>query len=273
VDIKVIIPSSKLLQKHIYFYYILEETDEEKETSYLTFPNQYNMVSFSFGVEIDYSKEKICVNSSENKEIISDVIFRYNNPLLINYKGICKEISIAFKPLGIYSFFDEFSTIDSEGIYYKLVDFDIEVIKSILEEDQKEKITERFESYLLSKYKEFVHPFLIDFTSDVMDGVEQPNDYYTDKFKISSKTFIKHCKQYLKRTPNEFKKVARFKRTLEEFGASQKGLYSLTDLCYSNSFFDQAHMIKDFKSLTGYTPKGFFKKLSLENKGINWVYL
>ncbi|CAL2060392.1 helix-turn-helix domain-containing protein [Tenacibaculum sp. 190524A05c] len=273
MNIKVITPSSKLLQKHIYFYYILEETQKDEVTSYLTFPNQYNMVSFSHGVEIDYQKDKISVTPSKSQEIIGDVIFRYKNPILINYEGICKEITIAFKPLGVYSFFDSFSTIDKNGVCYKLIDYDKDLMSSILEEENYESITSRLESYLLSINKEFKHPFLHHFANDVLNGVEYSNSYYTDMFGISSKTFIKHCKQYLKRTPNEFKKVARFKRTLDEFGSNQKGLYSLTDLCYSNSFFDQAHMIKDFKSLTGYTPKDFFKKLSLDNKGINWVYL
>jgi len=129
------------------------------------------------------------------------------------------------------------------------------------------------ENYLLSIYKEFSHPLLEKFTSDVMLGIDKSNAEYCKEFKISQKTFIKHSKQYLKRTPNEFKRVTRFRKASEEYNKAGKDLYSLTDLSYSNGFFDQAHMIKDFKSLTKYTPKEFFLKLSFENPGINRIYM
>ncbi|MEJ0103033.1 MAG: helix-turn-helix domain-containing protein [Bacteroidota bacterium] len=32
---------------------------------------------------------------------------------------------------------------------------------------------------------------------------------------------------------------------------------SLTEICYENNFFDQAHFIKDFKQFTGETPENF----------------
>ena len=32
---------------------------------------------------------------------------------------------------------------------------------------------------------------------------------------------------------------------------------TLTEICYENNFFDQAHFIKEFKQFTGDTPENF----------------
>ena len=34
---------------------------------------------------------------------------------------------------------------------------------------------------------------------------------------------------------------------------------SMTQLTFDNGYYDQSHFIHDFKSLTGLTPKAFFK--------------
>jgi AraC-like DNA-binding protein len=47
----------------------------------------------------------------------------------------------------------------------------------------------------------------------------------------------------------------------------------MTELSYIIDFFDQSHMITTFKSLTGYTPKIFFKNLVTIDQGkIHWIF-
>ena len=42
---------------------------------------------------------------------------------------------------------------------------------------------------------------------------------------------------------------------------------SLTSIAYENEYFDQAHFIKDFKELTGVSPKAFLidEKMALSS--------
>jgi AraC-like DNA-binding protein len=39
------------------------------------------------------------------------------------------------------------------------------------------------------------------------------------------------------------------------------------------NYFDQSHLVKEFKELTGFSPKTFFKQISpLENGTIQWMF-
>jgi len=54
-------------------------------------------------------------------------------------------------------------------------------------------------------------------------------------------------------TPKKFASIVRFNCVLSDLS----NIKSLTDICYENNFFDQAHFIKDFKQYTGDTPETF----------------
>ncbi len=57
-------------------------------------------------------------------------------------------------------------------------------------------------------------------------------------------------------SPKQLSKTIRLQATLKML--LNKKFTSLTALAYENEFYDQAHFIKDFKDLTGFTPKEFY---------------
>jgi AraC-like DNA-binding protein len=57
-------------------------------------------------------------------------------------------------------------------------------------------------------------------------------------------------------SPKQLSKTIRLQATLKML--LNKNFTSLTALAYENEFYDQAHFIKDFKELTGFTPKEFY---------------
>lgn len=57
-------------------------------------------------------------------------------------------------------------------------------------------------------------------------------------------------------SPKQLLKTIRLQATLKMLLA--KKFTSLTALAYENEFYDQAHFIKNFKDLTGFTPKEFY---------------
>ena len=74
------------------------------------------------------------------------------------------------------------------------------------------------------------------------------------------------------KTPYEFRKITRFRKALQKFNQQVDPL-SLTELTYILNYFDQSHLVKEFKELTGFSPKPFFKQLStLENGTISWLF-
>ena len=74
-----------------------------------------------------------------------------------------------------------------------------------------------------------------------------------EKLFISQSPFEKRFRKVVGTTPKKFASIVRFNTVLDNLNNTK----SLTEICYENNFFDQAHFIKDFKQFTGDTPENF----------------
>ena len=77
------------------------------------------------------------------------------------------------------------------------------------------------------------------------------------KLFISQSPFEKRFRRRVGATPKKFSSIVRFNTVVDNLTAAK----SLTEACYENNFFDQAHFIKDFKQFTGETPENFKRSL------------
>jgi len=74
-----------------------------------------------------------------------------------------------------------------------------------------------------------------------------------EKLFISQSPFEKRFRKVVGTTAKKFASIVRFNTVLNNLNNTK----SLTEICYENNFFDQAHFIKDFKQFTGDTPESF----------------
>jgi AraC-like DNA-binding protein len=70
---------------------------------------------------------------------------------------------------------------------------------------------------------------------------------------ISQSPFEKRFRKLVGTSPKKFASIVRFNTVLDSLTDTK----SLTDICYENNFFDQAHFIKDFRQYTGDSPEKF----------------
>jgi methylphosphotriester-DNA--protein-cysteine methyltransferase len=73
------------------------------------------------------------------------------------------------------------------------------------------------------------------------------------KLFISQSPLEKRFRKVVGTTAKKFASIVRFNTVLDHLSETK----SLTQICYENDFFDQAHFIKDFKQFTGDTPENF----------------
>ncbi len=73
------------------------------------------------------------------------------------------------------------------------------------------------------------------------------------KLFVSQSPFEKRFKKVVGTTAKKFASIVRFNNVLNSLNKTK----TLTEICYENNFFDQAHFIKDFKQFTGDTPENF----------------
>jgi len=267
-------PKSDKLQKYIESFYILEHSKNEKRVSYLTFPSVFSIVATVLNAENIVSSEHIITKSCISKQLETSLVCRFNKPICFQYVGNIKEVCIYFKPLGLNAFLEKPLEAYSSSYFDPFVPFsDYENrIKTIMEIEDKTELIENIELYWLNKLIGFEHPFLSKAIYEIEENFNVKTSDLANTYKVSQKTFIKHFKTHLCKTPTEYKKIVRFRKALTAMQNSNKKI-KLTDLSYITDFFDQSHMVSNFKLLTGFSPKTFFKNLSTVEKGkIYWIF-
>ncbi len=74
---------------------------------------------------------------------------------------------------------------------------------------------------------------------------------------LSRRQYERAFREHIGASPKQFNKVVRFQKALH-IKQKDPGI-SLTSLAYDCGYYDQSHMINDFKSISGFSPKLYFK--------------
>lgn len=80
---------------------------------------------------------------------------------------------------------------------------------------------------------------------------------------LSRKQYERTFSDFVGISPKKFLKIVRFQHVLHQSGLHPAK--SLTELSYDCGYYDQAHMINDFKQLSGMTPRQYLKECTPES--------
>ncbi|HEY8561023.1 MAG TPA: helix-turn-helix domain-containing protein [Pyrinomonadaceae bacterium] len=277
MKVKLYRPQNPSLAEYIECIYILSRSAEEPPARYLTFPIHFTLVTISEKSKFTRTEHSVIIEHCPRRSVESTLVCDFSSPLCVYYKGRIKEITIYFKPLGINAFLEnDLDRYCESGIcaFDPFEDFrsSMNAIFAIEEDDEKIRA---MELYWLSKLREFEHPFLKKVVAEMMDENIAASTISETAFKtgVSRQTLNKHFERHVGKTASKFRKTLRFRNAMSKH-PQMSGKKKLTEITHSLDYFDQAHMIKDFKSLTGHSPKAFFKKITEIEKGqINWLFL
>ncbi|KXH85125.1 helix-turn-helix domain-containing protein [Chryseobacterium kwangjuense] len=266
-------PKNPILAAYMEGYYFLTRSADEEDTRYLTFPNNYSIISVCENIEMEFGHNSVTAIGSSNGRFVSSLICHYKKPIRITMKGQINEITFYFKPLGLNAFLNKPLKQYTDTFFNSFFPFDDyqDSMINMLDEPDFEKRREMIEDYWMSKLLEFSHPFLGKLTDHMISDPEISLAELAAEYKTSRQTVSKLFDLHLCKSPSDFRKIQRFRETLIN---SMDRKISLTELSYDHLFYDQSHLIKDFKSLTDFTPGKFFKDDSLyQDESINWFFL
>jgi AraC-like DNA-binding protein len=273
VQLKFYKPKNEILSNFIEGYYFLTQKETNPSVEYLTFPNNYSIISVFENIEVIYSENQAVLTEKKGNPFKSDLICHYKKPIKLKYQGNINEITFYFKPLGLNAFLEKSLCHYTNNFFSSFIPFDDyqQTMTAILNESDFEKRRTQIETYWLSKLVGFQHPFLHQLLIYIQ------NDFSVSelalKFSTSRQNLSKHFEANLCKSPSDFKKIQRFRDALKTH-MKKNSKENLTSLSYDMLFYDQSHLIKDFKSLTGLTPKKFFKNISPQEDGqINWLFV
>lgn len=274
--IKIYKPKSNLLEKYIDFFYVIKRNEHENPITYFGFPSNIVFLTMIKNSKVLVNENELIIEGQIGDNISSVLIVDTQKQAPCTYKGACDEITIYFKPLGINSFLSEPLCNYIKGSISEFNPYDDyrTTIKSIFQSTDNEDRIAQLENYLLAKFNNFEHPFLYEAVQKALDTNQYPIkvEALAKAFNTSRTTLHKEFLKHIGTNPNQFIKIERFRKAVRQF-TTNSTKEQLTDIAYMAEYFDQSHMIKDFKALTGYSPKTFFSKLSqLENGTINWIF-
>ncbi len=164
-----------------------------------------------------------------------------------------KLLSIKFKPLGAKSFInDRLNLFKNQLIEFEDLSPDLNKIN--FETSSEQNIVEQIELLLKKSYKENQRS-IIDYALSL---VTNSNGFISikslaKKLNISESHLRLKFNEEIGMSPKEYSKILRVKHISNLITSEIK----LTELAYQLGYFDQSHLIKDFKAVTGFSPKKY----------------
>lgn len=277
MEITIYKPLSPLLEAHIECFYTLTRREGEPPDTYLTFPDIYHIVCLYADAVNEISDVLISIHHEPNGKLQSHVAGKFNKAVCARYEGPISETTTLFKPLAINAFLPAPLKNFVHGhfpLFNPYPDF-LPAMRKIQDIEIFPDKQAALEAYWISKYQGFTHPFLPAILDEMTNTESQERSIAAmcGSHGISRQTLHQHFDRYLCKTPAEFRKVVRFRKAVNAH-CLLNNEKTLTTLSLLADYFDQSHMIRDFKALTGRTPKSFFRSISnLGDGSINWLFL
>lgn len=242
---------SERLRPYIKQYVVSEN---ERESEYKVFPSSGLVIGFQYKGQLttitDNTESKL---ASAGITGVSDSFKLFRNSANIGTVLVC------FTEIG----FTHFAMHPANELFNLSISLDLIFDKSRIGE-----VEDKLSAATTDKQRiKFVDQFLLSQLKNIQTDkliVEAVRLIYQskgtiqikeliEKLFISQSPFEKRFRKVVGTTPKKFASIVRFNTVLDSLNHTK----SLTEICYENGFFDQAHFIKDFKRFTGDTPDNF----------------
>ena len=254
------IKPSNILEPFIKHYWVLEERKPKGICLPRIYPTGFTELILHYGdkyLHIDQHK-----NSTEQPRFY--FTGQSNSYYGISPTGAIGFIAITFKP-------------DAAKLFFKIPVSELEnkfvALEDILGNPMKEL---EYKLQIAKNYVErirIIEKFLIKQLNELYTEYYKRINYSINKINqnkglisveslaqhacLSTKQFNRTFTDYVGMKPKQFTRIVRFQNAI--YNQQTKSIKNLTELAYKCGYFDQAHFTNDFKSLTGYSPKEFFK--------------
>ena len=245
-----IIPTERL--KPFIKYFIVSEND--MESGYKVFPSTGLVIGFQYRghlANLENGKETKLATAGITG--ISDSFKIFKNSLNTG------TILVYFSEIGLNSF----TSTPANELFNLSISLENMFDKSMVSETEEKLAFANTDKQRIHIVEHFLLSHLNDIQKDklVIEAVQliyqskgtiRVNEL-AKKLFISQSPFEKRFRKLVGTSPKKFSSIVRFNSVLDNLN----NLKSLTDICYENNFFDQAHFIKNFKQYTGDTPENF----------------
>jgi len=246
---RVILPSPQLTY-FIKNYWFLETSLQDKNPVQRIIPNGCISLVFHRG-------EQMLSLSDNNLQSRSFISGQSNNYSDLLQTGKVNMICIAFRPLGAKAFLDlHFDEINNLEVPIDLLDdHSLMALEGhLFQTNSVEMCVQHIENYLLNRLKLFKEYNFIRLAEIIkaIDAGEYNIQKLADASCLSYKQFKRIFSEYVGISPKNFSRIVRFQKALHILQKDPE--INFAQLAFDCGCYDQAHLIREFKSFSGYTP-------------------
>ena len=267
MHIETFYPAHPILKKHIEFYYFVKNTDTASSLLYYSFPHVNTALNIHKNINYEIRENFINVSEAKTTNFVALVNGIRRLPLLVAWNGCIDKITIHFKPLGLNQFIRDpypevvpahtqlFTSWNKNEKHFQF-------LNAFYTTNDNVKRLEILELFLLSMYspleKQTVLEKAIELLSDFQE--EHSIGHIAHTLLLTEKTFNRLFHHHLGISPVAYKKIARFRHSLNNKLINDQ-IKKLTEIAYESNFYDQSHFIKMYNKLTGTSPASFFNSI------------
>jgi len=245
-----IIPPSEPLKPFVSYYWILETEKLVHETERII-PAGYMQLIF-------YRSDRAFSHTGKEWQPRTFIGGQTNTYSELTLSGTIQMIAVTFRPYGAKAFFN-FPMLDSLN---RTIPVDCLGDKELEELEDKIMNTQEthtcillIEEFLLKRMSTDQDPYFKRLQSSLLLANMQPETGTSELASascFSPKQYKRIFNDYIGINPKEFLRILRFQRALHILHNHPAILFA--DLAFQAGYYDQAHLTKEFKLFSGYTP-------------------
>lgn len=259
-------PLHALLKQHVAYYYFLTTDTPDYQIRFHVYPQLQVPVTIHRFAQLEQSGAVAHVHADQNQRHLTLCNGLLKGPLEASISGLQNRVTIVFRPLGINHFI--------EAPYHTLIGRSIQrfdgwegpaytsFLEAFFAAGEHSTRLQLLEAELLRRYRPVSKSDLLYRAVGLLTDFEEqrPVPEVAEACGLTERTLNRLFHTHFSASPVQFRKIARFRRTIELRQSAQKG--ALTKVAHRSSFFDQSHLIGDYHALTGMQPARFFNAVT-----------
>ncbi len=269
-------PLSEKISRYISYYYFHASDDENYNKSFVFYPNYKHALTVYKDSKVTLTESESKVSPSEKTTIKSLYAINKSKNIKVTIKGVFDKIGIVFNPLGINFFIDkplsEIFTTELGFFPYFGGEF-TKLLAQVFDEKELQNKATLLDAFFEKRFVEFDEPILKKSIKEIIstNGAIKVSEL-SEKSNIHRKTLLRLFKKHTNMSVEEYRKMVMFRQALNYFHQN-KETTNLTDVALFSMYYDQAHFIKHFKSITKETPTTLLSKIShLGEEDTYWYF-
>lgn len=269
-------PKDEVVAKYIDYYYFHASEDPGFSRKFFFYPNYKHAITVYEGSEVSLTDDTSLVIPSTEKKIFAFYSINTDKNFKVELNGIFNKIGIVFNPLGLNHFSKEPLSEFCNRTVFKFEHFGDDFIalsQNVFNEQDANKKIDLLDTFFKEKYCGFDEVVVKKAMLEILNSNGSVRvEELSETLGVNRKTLLRLFKKHLCSSVEEYKKMVMFRNALN-YSQQMGEDASLTDVALYSLYYDQAHYIKHFKSVTKESPKTLLSKLTkLGNQEVYWNF-